>query len=355
MGKKRRILFTIPNFKTAGSQYVLLSIIRSLDANKYNIYVGVEKFPECIPEDIPKNKRLLIDQKGRLIDDLRSFRNILKSNKIDVVHSWDYKSNYSEALACRLTGVPYVFTKKNNAWSKRWLLKSILAKHIAYDNPKMKTRFYKSWYFKHKITYIPHGVNLKQFKPTPKMQHAGFDLCCAGNINANKNQKFLLEALIDLPEKVNVHLYGNEDVNYKEQLNAFIETQNLENRVYFHGYVNNEELPNRYKMHDVFVLPSFNEGFPVCLLEAMACGLPVLSSNSGGGAAHMLQQTKGGEVFNLESTQELIDIIKKLMSQKDIYEKYANNAAENVKIHFSVEREIEAYNSLYLRLNENNQ
>ena len=355
MGKKRRILFTIPNFKTAGSQYVLLSIIRSLDANKYNIYVGVEKFPECIPEDIPKNKRLLIDQKGRLIDDLRSFRNILKSNKIDVVHSWDYKSNYSEALACRLTGVPYVFTKKNNAWSKRWFLKSILAKHIAYDNPQMKTRFFKSWCFKNKISFIPHGVNLNYFKQMPKVSHVGFNLCCVGNINTNKNQKILLEALVNLPDMVQVHLYGNEDVNYRGQLNTFIHTHNLESRVHFHGYVNNNDLSNIYKCHDVFVLPSLNEGFPVCLLEAMACGLPVLSSDSGGGAAYMLQQTNGGELFDIKSTQELVSIIKKLMNDKGVYEKYQDNAVKNVRIHFSVEQEIEAYNSLYLRLNENNQ
>lgn len=352
MDKKIRILFTIPNFKTAGSQYVVLSILRNLDVNKFDVYVGVEKFPECIPEDIPKNRRVNIGLNEHLIDNVRSFRKVLKNNKIDLVHSWDYKSNYSEAIACRVTGVPYLFTKKNNSWSKRWLLKSILSKHVAYDNPQMRQRFFNMLHFKSKITFIPHGVDISKFKPLPKIAQTTFNLCCIGNINPNKNQVLILNALTLLPENVHLNLYGKEEMLYKNELTKYIKAHDLTERVHFHGYVKNEDVPQVFNKQDVFVLASKNEGFPVCLLEAMACGVPVLSSNSGGGAAYLLAKNKGGYVFDVNNVIELSRKIKCFMTNKDVYENSKVAALENVRTHFSLTKEIEAYNSLYLKLSK---
>lgn len=350
MENKKRILFTIPNFKTAGSQYVLLSILRNLNLNIFDVFVAVERFPECFPEDIPIEKRLCIKQSNNVIKDAFKYRRLLKKHRIDIVHSWDYKSNITEAIACLLYGIPYVFTKKNNAWSKRWCLKSVLARHVAYDNPQMKIRFFNKFYFKNKISFIPHGVDLNHFKPLNQIPHDEFNLCCVGNINSNKNQKTILQALVELPENIHVHFYGNEDQKYREELNEFVTYYKLHKRVHFHGYIENRKLPTVYQKQNIFVLPSINEGFPVCLLEAMACGLPVLSSNSGGGAAHMLYENKGGYLFDVKKRKDLIDKVLLLMNNNAAYQRCREEAVENVTMHFSMKNEVEAYNSLYLKI-----
>lgn len=346
--KPIRILYTIPNFKTAGSQNVLLSILRGLDLERFQVFLAVEKFPEHIPDDIPALNQIHIQYTGKLLKDVTRFSKILKIHSIDICHSWDYKSTSVEVLACRLTGVKYLYTKKNNAWSKRWLLKSMLASHIAYDNPEMKPRFFNANYLKSKITFIPHGVDLNKFGVEENQTDDVFNLCCIGNIVANKNQKQIIEALVNLPNNVHLNLYGKEDEAYKDQLVHFIEENHLQKRVSFKGFVRNDDIPQVLSQQHVFVLASMQEGLPVSILEALACGVPVLSSNSGGGAKYILKVDKGGFIFN--STKELVEKIEMLLNDKELYSKLKQEAIENVNSRFSLIKEIDAYKKLYLKL-----
>lgn len=346
--KPLNILYTIPNFKTAGSQNVLLSIIRGLDTSAFNVFVAVEKFPELIPADILSSNQIHVLFSDEFWKDVKVFSKVLKQNKIDVCHSWDYKSNFVEATACRKSGVKYIYTKKNNAWSKRWFLKSLLAHHIAYNNPEMKSRFFNSIVLKSKITFIPHGVDLKYFKPLKGSDKNTFNLCCIGNIVENKNQIQIIEALRVLPNHVHLNFFGKEDENYRDKLNTHIEKYHLRDRVSFKGFIKNEEIPIVLSQQDLFILASKQEGLPVSILEALACGIPVLSSNSGGGSAFILKDDKGGFIFN--STEDLIERIKSITEDEVLFQKLKKEAFENIQSRFSLKYEVNAYKNLYLKL-----
>ena len=346
--KRIRVLFTIPNFKTAGSQYVVLSLFKRINRENFDPFFCVEKFPEAIPSIVPKNRRLVFDFGKANLEKVLSFRKILIEEKIDIVHSWDYKSNYFEALATRLAKVPYLYTKKNNAWSKRWRLKTILSSHIAYDNPEMRERFFNSYSMQNKITFIPHGVDTDIFKPMDKTPTEFFNIGCIGNIGVNKNQLFIVTALKRLPDSVRLHLYGNEDKEYRQQIDQYIESNNLKHRVLFHGFVDNENIPNILKNLDLFVLASLQEGLPVSILEALACGVPVLSSDSGGGARYILEKNN---IFSLGDVGELVEKVKKICnideSKRDVLIK---NEFQNVIQNFSIDREVRMYEELYKNL-----
>ncbi|WP_410004691.1 glycosyltransferase family 4 protein [Aequorivita nionensis] len=345
MDRRIKILYTIPNFKTAGSQYVLLSLFRKIDKTVFDPYICVEKFPETVPDDIPDKRCLVFKWSSNKLKDTLNFRKLIKSHKIDVVHSWDYKSNYLEALACRMAGVKYIYTKKNNAWSKRWLLKSWLSNHIAYDNPEMKKRFFNSLVFRNKISFIPHGVDMEVFKPMEKLPHQNFNIGCIGNIGENKNQLFVIKVLDQLPEQVILHLYGNEDTKYREVLNLYIKNNGLEDRVHFHGFTENEKIPSILRSIDLFILSSINEGLPVSILEALACGVPVLSSDSGGGARYLLNSEY---IFSLEAPDDLTQKILKIyyleeVERKNLTKKGIQNIAEN----HTLSKEVNTYEKVY--------
>ncbi|MBN2478038.1 glycosyltransferase family 4 protein [Candidatus Micrarchaeota archaeon] len=349
MSERVKILLTIPNFKTAGSQYVLQNLYRQINREIFDLYVGIENLPEYFPEEIPASQRIFFKRSGKKISDIRTLRNILRKNRIDLVHSWDHKSDFTEAVACRLANVKYLYTKKNNAWSKRWKLKSFLSDHIAYDNPEMKNRFFNSFLFRGKITFIPHGVDPDIFVPSLTLRSGKipFNLCCVGNIVPNKNQLFLVESLLRLPEYIQLHLAGRADAKYLENLKKFVQEKALEKRVHFHSFIGNNSLPEFFKDKDVFVLASYNEGLPVSVLEAMACGLPVISSCSGGGTAFILKDGKGGYLFG--DREDFLQQVLKLR-QEEVYEEKSRQAVENVRQNFKLKDEIRSYEVLYKKL-----
>ncbi len=345
---KIKILYTIPNFKTAGSQYVLLSLFKKINKTKFDPYVCVEKYPELIPEVIPLDKRIVFEYTGKVKIDIIRFRKAIKSNNIDIIHSWDYKSNYIEPLVSRFSGVKYLYTKKNNALSKRWFLKSIFSNHIAYNNPEMKKRFFNISFFQNKISFIPHGVDTDIFKPLKKTSRNTFNIGCIGNINTNKNQLFLVKSLLSLPENVVLHLYGNEEKEYRKFLNEYIEKHTLENRVQFHGFIENKRVPKALNTLDLFILPSLNEGLPVSIIEAMACGVPVLSSDSGGGAKYLLNSEY---IFDLKNKDELIEkIVNIYYLQQDERNKILKQGVKQIKENHSIKGEVQAYENIYKRI-----
>ena len=351
MNRKVRILFTIPNFKTAGSQYVLLSLIKRLDVTRFVIFVGVDNHFDEAYKVVNSDQLIKLPKPNNKKVFLKAYVKALSVYKIQVVHSWDYKSNILEPLACRLAGVKYLYTKKNNSWSRSWFIKSLLSHIIVYDQPDMASTFFDHKLFKGKIHFIPHGVDLAVFRPLKKIKHSYFNICCVSNINENKNQLFLIEALLDLPDYFHLQLYGKGELNYINKLKKFILAKGLEDRVYFKGYIENIQLPEIFREQDVFVLPSFQEGLPVSILEAMACGLPVLCSDSGGGTRFILGEMLKNNLISLRGSYDYINKLKQLEGDLVYKEELKLNGIEIVEKRFSIQKEVALYDKLYNSFN----
>lgn len=347
------ILMTIPNFKTAGSQYVVRALLKGIPQEVFRVFVLVEKHPNEFPNDIPEENRLYIDGNLPLKAYVKAFMSCIKKNEIKLVHSWDYKSTSREAIACKLARVPYVYTKKNNAWSKRWKVKSMLANHIAYNNPDMESRFFSSLLFRKKTTFVPHGLENSFFNKRKEVASRAneFHIGCIGVLGPNKNQMFILEALNVLPEHFKVSFYGRADETYLEQLKAYCNKYQLSHRVKFCGYLENTKIPEVMAQFHCLVLASKQEGLPLCILEAMANQVPVLASNSGGGARYLLHDNAGGYIFNLPDQETLVELLNTLaaMTEED-YLALGEKGFQRAKQHFTLEKEIETYMLLYKKL-----
>ncbi len=101
-----------------------------------------------------------------------------------------------------------------------------------------------------------------------------------GGLTKNKNHKFILETLVEL-NKINKNKYkyvivGEGDL--REKLQFQIENLGLKNNVKLYGIASN--VNDFYSAFDVFLFPSLYEGLPCCVIEAQACGLPVIMSNT---------------------------------------------------------------------------
>lgn len=128
-----------------------------------------------------------------------------------------------------------------------------------------------------KITVVGNGIS-KHFKPEGDRFQPGFSyLLHVGNTKAHKNVARLIEAFATAKIDNSIHLILTGENN--ATLQKLIQQYHLTNRVHFQTNLSDEKLATLYRGASAFCLPSLYEGFGIPLLEAMACGVPIITSN----------------------------------------------------------------------------
>ncbi|MDZ4758451.1 MAG: glycosyltransferase [Bacteroidota bacterium] len=298
--KPYKILFTIPNFDTAGSGKAMLNIALRLDKNLFEPHLccinDSGKFFETVKNSgVPVHvyPYLLKGRPSRVKSILHAWKvsRFIKKHKFDLVHSFNYSDDYYEALACRLGGAKWIFTKKNMSWGGNgWRFRTMLAHGIAVQNNDMMQDFFKGG--NNKTMLLHRGVNTGEFKKITlhenllkkefKLNSGTKIITTVANLVPRKGIEYLIEGFHSIKDKhINsvVFIIGDDRNEYAEKLKSIIVEKGLSERVYLIGKrMNVNELLN---CSDYFILPTTNlgEGSPVALLEAMAVGLPCIASD----------------------------------------------------------------------------
>jgi len=132
-----------------------------------------------------------------------------------------------------------------------------------------------------KISVIHNGVDTTLFAPLASKKNADKkQILWVGRYVTGKGVEYLIEAFSLVQKKIpGSHLVLVGDGPEKPLIENRIRNLHLHSSVTLIDYLDNEELPEIYKNSDVFVLPSLMEGVPRTILEAMACGVPVVTTN----------------------------------------------------------------------------
>ncbi len=227
----------------------------------------------------------------------------------DIVHVWTLY-RYPTAIACRMArkyGVPYVvrpcgalepLLRENSAISlpmKRiyeWLIEWKNIKYASAINAVTITEATNIPLFvpRTKIFALGNGVNLFQDKKLPARGafRAAYGLGEAplvlflGRINFKKGLDLLIPAFDALKQKmpdVQLAIVGPENDGYGQKVRGWVSERGLVDAVCFVGHLDGQAVLQAYVDADVFVLPSYTENFGMTVVEAMACGLPVVISD----------------------------------------------------------------------------
>ncbi len=141
-----------------------------------------------------------------------------------------------------------------------------------------------------RLHVMRNGVDLHRFVPLPPSatrRELGLEgsplLMCVGNVHAHKGQGLAVQALALLRARhAQARLVIVGDGPDRESVQRQAQAAGVAGAVHFAGAVPNAELARWYSAADVLLLPSGREGWPNVLLEAMACGTPVVASRVGG-------------------------------------------------------------------------
>jgi glycosyltransferase involved in cell wall biosynthesis len=199
----------------------------------------------------------------------------------------------------------------------------------------------------HKINVIPNFVNCNLFNNN-SIDEIEYDIIYIGRIAEEKNIKNLLEAI----KKSNLRLLiiGNGPLK-KELMNSFGKNGN---QIKWIDKVSNEEIPKYMNQSKIFVLPSFYEGHPKVLIEAMSCEMTVIVSNVQGNNDVIIDGENG---FLCDTSSESIQ--KTIFNVLKMSEKKINliniNARRFVKDNYSLDKIVTMEMQLYEDImNENN-
>lgn len=142
--------------------------------------------------------------------------------------------------------------------------------------------FYRSPRIKKSII-LHNGVDCEQFKPKSKMQTSTFTIGCVGNFSELKDQMGLLKALALIKGNLGawkLKFVGSGKI--EGEMRALIATEGMESNVEFISEMDHTQLPDFYRSLDLFVLPSWFEGFGCVFTEAYACGVPFITCEGQG-------------------------------------------------------------------------
>lgn len=261
----------------------------------------------------------------------------------------------------KLNHIPYFFHVLENIKPKQkygiiagWIMQKIAqiyakgAKFIFYLNNGARENLFLLKVSKNKMTsglWGIWGLDLNQFKPNDKLKHSK-ELLFVGRLIEQKGISDIiiaLNSLCKIDPAIKLTIVGGEG-EYKEKLQQLINQYHLEKNCQFVGQKNDEQLIGYYQRSLLFVSPTRSlkysaEQIGVANIEAMACGLPVISTKSGSIAEYVIDG-KTGLLVSEANPQELANAIRKLVSDDKLSNQMAKNAREYVLKKFDNKKNI---------------
>lgn len=199
------------------------------------------------------------------------------------------------------------------------------------------------------ITVVPLGVNAHRFTPraSPNPPDGHITLLFVGLLRHYKGLDDLIRAMPSLPSETRLHIAGNGPMRAKWE--SLAQALQLQDRVKFLGRVPDAELPALYRAADIFVLPANTraEAFGTVLLEAMASGLPCITTEVGSGTSYVVQEGVTGFTVPPHSPQALAEAARRLITGPALRVQFGLAGRERVVKEFTEDKMIERVEAVY--------
>ena len=353
--RKINILYVITKLELGGAQKQLLSLVRGLDKEKFNPYIltAYDGLLVDAAQDIEGLKLI----RCRFLDrPIQPFKDILalffiyrfiKNNHIDIVHTHSSKAGILGRLAAKAAGVRNIIHTVHG-WSFH-NYQSKITYHFYLFLEKLCASFSSAiivvsqWDKRlgsqqavgtqDKYKLIRYAVNYEEFKNNPEAVgvRKEFGLSEAdlviGMVACFKRQKSPLD-FIKLASaikkdfgEVKFILVG--DGVLRKQVSVLIKKLNLKKQIILTGWRN--DIARILSGLDIFVLTSLWEGSPIVVLEAMAAGLPVVATDTGG-ISEIVGHGKTGYLVKPRDIEAFQDRLRELLMKPDLRKEFGKFA-----------------------------
>lgn len=177
-----------------------------------------------------------------------------------------------------------------------------------------------------KFNVIYNGVDTKQFYPEKKPID-GLNLLCVGRLTKRKGIDYVVLALEEIVKKYpgkKIHLTIVGSGNVEQELRSMVERLRLDEHVTFLGAIKHEDIPAIFRAHDIFILASVNEALSNVILEAIASGLAIITTDTG--AAEFID--RNGFVVNKKDYKAIADKLEVFINDPGMIARFKDRSAE---------------------------
>lgn len=335
-----KIAFYIGNLARGGAQRVMTNLACYFNEIGYEVVLVTAKWEEGEYTYAEGIKRILSDLSeeeqgsGRLLNiyrRMKKLRCIWKTEKPDLIVSFMGKSNVNAIATTRGLHIPVLVSVRSDPNREyatkitRFLSKTLfgMASGIVLQT-EMAVSYFPSWMRK-KTVIMPNSLDERFIRP----RFEGIrrkEIVSVGAVDQNKNHKLLIEAFAELAKEYQewtVTIYG--DGCERKGLQELAAQRGLADRVFLPG----KENATYDKIYDssIFVLTSYVEGMPNALIEAMALGLAVISTDCPcGGPRMLIQDKRNGLLIPVDDKKALVNALGKLLEEEQLREQLGQNA-----------------------------
>jgi len=291
-----------------------------------------------------------------------AIRQFIKTNKIDILHTHNYKSDIFGFLVVKLIPVRWVATNHNWLGSNSRLklyeqLDALILRHayavVAVSKKVEEDVVHKDVKWE-RVNVIENGVDLarfrraavsNEFRKSLGVSEADRVVAIVGRLSPEKGHEILLKAAAQISQRMkDVKFLIVGDGPLMASLKAEAAKLNLSNNVIFAGI--RQDMPSIYSLSDILVNASTIEGLPMTILEAMAAQVPVVATKVGG-IPDLIEDNKTGVLVDSGNAEGLAEKIQLLLDDKPKREAIAQAAYQLVVSRYSVERMAAEYRKLY--------
>ena len=331
-----RIMFCIDSLTKGGAERVV-SVLANWLSEKGND-IEIVTFSGLKPQ-YPLDKKIKVvdlnqtngNKITKLFGRVKSLKNEYSSFNPDVILSFLPYASMIALLANKRDKRKLIVSVRNDPNTEYKPLKYKYLKHCLYpkvDGFVMQTKEMKDYFSKtiqDKSVVIPNPVS-DSFLGKAYSGKRNKEIVSVGRLYEQKNHKLLIDSFSELPSRFDDYkliIYGEGYL--RNELQSYIAKKGLQNRVLLAGKV--DDVANKIRKSACFVLSSDYEGMPNALMEAMALGLPVVSTDCPcGGPKELIQNGKNGVLVEIDSREELKNAIVKILDDDSFSSKISNNA-----------------------------
>lgn len=361
-----RVLFLSTHLNAGGITSYMLLLGKGLVHHGHTVLVASsggdtrEQFTKAHIQTIDLNIKTKSEIDPKIYLALNPLVNVIYKNKIDVIHAQTRITQVMATWLSMMTGKPFVSTCHGYfktrlfrmffpCWGEKVIaISQAVYNHLA-DDFKIPTE---------KIAFVESGIDLNEFRFFSEEEKArsrkemGLDkfntIGIIARLSDVKGQDILLQAMPHVLEKnKNVKLVLVGEGKTEKLLKEMVISLKIENEVLFFPVVSKTRL--MMAPLDIFVMPSRQEGLGLSILEAQACGIPVIGSKVGG-IVSLIEDEKTGLLFEPQNPKALAEAILKLLNNKKLGKEMILNARRQVEERFSqehmVEKTIDVYKSV---------